>query len=201
MKRLLIAIFFLAPLLSFSQEKERDVYDTLSEKICDYLNKHTEVKVTTQKEAEEFFSNAFLEVAMPMLERLMEIEGVESFDYEAGQVIGKKVGIKLAATCPKYLEIMRPVVKEVNSAETGNIKGTVTEVAQDTYTYLKIKTADGTFKRVVWLTSFDESESLNNDPQKLVGKKVEIKWTATQLFHYKSKTYAAEKVINGIKIN
>lgn len=201
MKRFFSVILFLAPLLSFSQERERDVYDTLSEKICDYLNKHTEVKVTTQKEAEEFFSTAFVEVAMPMLERLMEKEGVESFDYEAGQAIGKKVGIKLAATCPRYMEIMRPVVKEANSAETGSIKGTVTEVVQDTYTYLKIKTADGTFKRVVWLTSFDDSESLNNDPQKLVGKKVDVKWTATQLFHYKSKSYAAEKVINGIKIN
>ncbi len=169
------------------------------------MNRHAEVKITSEKEATTFFSQAFMDACAPLLDRLLEAEGVSSFNSESGRKLGEKIGLKLAAMCPKYLEVMHPViaahVQDNGNSETGTLKGTVTEVTQDNYVYLKLKAADGTQKRVVWLTAFDDAETFNNDPQKLIGKKVEVSWKSAQLFHYKSKSFSSEKVISGLKVN
>ena len=203
MKKIFVLVITTLPLLSLAQEK--DIYDTAAEKMCQYLNKHTEVKINSQKDAEAFFSQAFLETCMPMVDRLLAKEGLASFDQQGGELIGRKVGLKLAVICPKYLEIMRPVINDQlqkdDDTETGTIKGTVIQVLQDGYTYLKLKTSDGTQKRVVWLTAFDDAESFNNDAQKLLNKRVELKWKSSQLYYFKSKSFAIEKIITGLKVN
>ncbi|MES1214855.1 MAG: hypothetical protein ABUT20_04995 [Bacteroidota bacterium] len=203
MKQAIIILVVSFPLFCFAQQK--NIYDTASEKICEYMNKNPDRKITTTAEAEAFFSEAFLDVCMPMLDRLMAVEGVSSFDGESGRKMGEKIGLKLAATCPKYLEVMHPVLKasmnDADDVETGTLKGTITEVTQDNYTFLKLKMADGSLKRAVWLTAFNESENFNNDPQNLIGKKVEVKWKSASLFYYKSKSYSTEKIITGIKMN
>jgi len=203
MKKIVFTIALCLPFFAFSQQK--NIYDTAADKICDYMNKHADTKITSEKEATTFFSEAFMDACAPLLDRLMEAEGVTSFDNQSGRKLGEKIGLKLAAMCPKYLEIMHPVIKaqikDDGNTDTGTLKGTVTEVAQDNYTYLKLKTADGIQKRVVWLTAFDEAENFNNDPQKLVGKKIEVTWKAAQLFHFKSKSFSSEKVISGLKVN
>lgn len=130
---------------------------------------------------------------------------MESFDKESGMVIGKKVGLKLAVICPRYREIMQPVIndelKKGPETATGTLKGLVVQVLQDGYTYVKIKTADGTQKRLVWLTAFDEAENINNNPQTLLNKQVAFKWETKQLYYFKSNAFAAEKIITGLKLN
>jgi hypothetical protein len=167
------------------------------------MNTHSDKKITSQAEAEAFFSEAFLAVCMPYMDRLLEKENLKSFDVQSGRKIGEKLGLKLSATCPKFLEMMRPLVKEVlkddNDSETGSLNGTVTEITQDGYTFLKLKLADGSQKRVAWLLFFDDAENINNDPKKLVGKKVEIEWKSVQLFYPKSNSFGTEKMITGLK--
>jgi len=202
MKKIFALVIAALPLFSLAQEK--DIYDTAAEKMCQYLSKHTEVKINSQKDAEAFFSQAFLETCMPMVDRLLVKEGLASFDQQGGELIGRKVGIKLAVMCPKYLEIMRPVINDQlqkdDDTETGTIKGTVIQLLQDGYTYLKLKTSDGAQKRVVWLTAFDGAENFNNDAQKLLNKRVELKWKSGQLYYFKSKSFAIEKIITSLKV-
>jgi hypothetical protein len=203
MKRIFLLIIITLPVVAFAQEK--DIYDTAAEKLCQYLNTHAPAKINSEKDAELLFSQGFLETCMPLVDRLLAKEGLTSFDNESGLVIGKKVGIKLAGMCPKYLEIMRPVMsdqlKKDDDTETGTLKGTIIQVYQDGYTFLKVKTSDGTVKRAVWLSDFDDAENFNNNPQKLLNKKVELKWKAAKLYYFKSNSFSAEKIITGAKIN
>jgi len=167
------------------------------------MNKHSDKKITSQAEAEAFFSEAFMDACMPFIDRLLEKEGLKSFDEQSGRKIGEKISLKLSGTCPKFMEVMRPLVKQSlkddNDSETGSLNGTVTEITQDGYTFLKLKLADGSQKRVVWLLSFDDAENINNDPKKLVGKKWEIQWKSVQLFYPKSHSFGTEKMITGLK--
>ena len=203
MKKILVLVIAAFPLFALAQEK--DVYDTAAEKLCQYLNTHAPAKINSEKDAELLFSQGFLETCMPLVDRLLAKEGLTTFDNESGLTIGKKVGIKLAIMCPKYLEIMRPVMNDQlqkdADAETGSLKGTVVQVLQDGYTYLKLKTSDGTVKRAVWLSDFNDAETFNNNPQKLLNKKVELKWKTIKLYYFKSNSFAAEKIITGAKIN
>lgn len=202
MKKFFAFLIVVIPFVSIAQEK--DVYDTAAEKMCQYLNAHADTKINSQKDAEMLFSQGFLETCMPLVDRLLAKEGLSSFDQESGMIIGKKVGMRLAGMCPKYMEVMRPAISEQldkKDTETGTLKGTVTQVLQDGYTYVKLKTADGTVKRLVWLSAFDDAESINNNPQKLLNKQVQLKWKAEQLFYFKSNSFSAEKIITGLKIN
>ena len=201
MKKIFISFFICLPAISFCQEK--NIYDTAAEKMCVYMNKHSDKKITSKAEAEAFFSEAFMDVCMPFIDRLLEKENLKSFDEQSGRKIGEKISLKLSGTCPKFMELMRPLVKEIlnddNDSETGSLNGTVTQITQDGYTFLKLKLADGSLKRIVWLLSFDDAENINNDPKKIVGKKVEIQWKSVQLFYPKSNSFGTEKMITGLK--
>jgi hypothetical protein len=201
MKKIFISLLVCFPAFSFCQQK--DIYDTAAEKICDYMNKHSEKKINSEAEAKAFFSMAFMDACMPYIDRLLEKEGLKTFDEQSGRKIGEKISLKLSATCPKFMEVMQPVVKQSlkddNDSETGSLNGIVTEITQDGYTFLKLKLADGSQKRVVWLLSFDDAENINNDPKKLVGKKWEIQWKSVRLFYPKSNSFGTEKMITGLK--
>src|SRR5258705_11930952 len=128
---------------------------------------------------------------------------MKTFDEQSGRKIGERISLKLSATCPKFMEVMRPVIKQSlqddNDTETGSLTGTVTEITQDGYTWIKLKLADGSQKRIAWLLFFDDAENINNDPKKLVGKKVAIQWKSVQLFYPKSNSFGTEKMITGLK--
>lgn len=196
MKKILLLFIIVLPLFSLSQSK--NAIDTAAEKMCDYMNKHTDKKIATMSDAVSYFTEAFVEVCMPMMERLMENEGLTDLDENTGKQIGQKIGIKLAIMCPRYMNVIMPLIKgEAAEGQTGTLSGIVSEVKQDGYTFLKIKSPDGTEKRVVWLMFFEEAESINNDPQKLVGKKVDIEWKSVQLYYSKSNSFGIEKMITG----
>jgi len=201
MKKILIALLACLPFFGFCQQK--NIYDTAAEKICDYMNKHSDKKITSEAEAQAFFSEAFMDACMPFIDRLLEKEGLKTFDEKSGRKIGEKISLKLSASCPKFMEVMQPIVKQgmknENDSETGSLNGTVIEVTQDGYTYLKLKLADGSQKRVVWLLFFDDAENINNDPKKLAGKKVEIQWKSVRLFYPKSNSFGTEKMVTGLK--
>ncbi len=203
MKNLFLLLIAFLPVFVSAQEK--DVYDTAAAKLCDYLNAHSPEKIKSQKDAELLFAQGFLETCMPLVDRLLAKEGLKTFDNESGVLIGKKVGLRLAVSCPTYMEIMRPAINDElqknDNEETGSLQGTVVQILQDGYTFLKIKTSDGTIKRMVWLIYFNEAENLNNNPQKLLNKKVELKWKALKLYYFKSNSFATEKIITAAIIN
>ena len=190
------------PAVSFCQEK--NIYDTAAEKMCAYIGQHSNQTFTTQQDAQMFFAEAFLEVCMPYIDRLLAVEDLETFDEESGKKIGVKIGMKLALMCPDYLKVMRPVMKnEINQRAdevSGTMRGTVASLLQDDYTYIRIKLDDGSLKRLVWLTYFKDAENFNNDPQQLVGKDVSVEWKEVQLYYHKSHSFSAEKIITAIKL-
>jgi hypothetical protein len=151
-----------------------------------------------------FFAEAFLEVCMPYIDRLLAVEGLESFDEASGKKIGVKIGMKLALMCPDYLKVMRPVMKnEINQRveeAAGTLRGTVAAVMQDDYTYIRVKMDDGSLKRLVWLTYFKEAENFNNDPQQLIGKNVSLDWKEVQLYYHTSHSFSAEKIITALRL-
>jgi len=203
MKKILLLLSMSLPFFLHAQEK--DVYDTAAEKMCVYLNNHADTKINSPHDAELLFSQGFLETCMPLVDRLLAKEKMETFDRESGMLIGKKVGLKLAIMCPRYMAIMQPVINDAlqkkTETETGSLRGTVVQVLQNGYTYIQLKMADGSQKRLVWLTSFEEAESVNNNPQKMLNKQVELKWELKQLYYFKSNSFASEKIITGLKIN
>src|SRR5436190_19565337 len=101
MKKIFISLLICLPVFSFCQEK--NIYDTAAEKICDYMNKHSDKKITTEMEAKAFFSEAFLAACMPYIDRLLEKEGLKTFDEQSGRKIGEKISLKLSANCPKFM--------------------------------------------------------------------------------------------------
>ncbi len=202
MRKILVLFLLCFSAVSFCQEK--NIYDTAAEKMCAYIGQHSDQTFATQQDTQMFFAEAFLEVCMPYIDRLLAVEGLETFDEASGKKIGVKIGMKLALMCPDYLKVMRPVMKnEINQRAdeaAGTLRGTVAAVMQDDYTYIRVKLDDGSLKRLVLLTYFKEAENFNNDPQQLVDKKVSLEWKQVQLYFRKSHSFSTEKIITAVRL-
>ncbi|HVZ57944.1 MAG TPA: hypothetical protein VG870_14890 [Chitinophagaceae bacterium] len=202
MKKILFTLLAGLPLACLSQTKT--IYDTAAEKMCEYLQAHPDQPIKSEQDAQALFAQAFLDACMPYVDRLLQAEGLSTFDEESGHKIGYKIGLKLAVMCPAYIKILQPVVKgqmtNSSSEETGTLDGTVTGIVQDDYTYLQVRLPDGSTRRLLWLAYFDQAENINNDPQQLVGKKVEFNWKMIRLYYRKSHSFSAEKMVTGMKL-
>lgn len=197
-------LLLLASVCITAHAQTKTVYDTAAEKMCEYLTQHApDKKDATSKDMEAFFSEAFLQTCMPYLDRLLEEGNLGEFNAESGQKIGYKLGLKLAVICPKYIDIMKPIVKktveEKGDDETGSVQCTVQEITTDGYTFLKVKDNTGVQKRLLWLMNFNGAENLNNNPRNLVGKKVTIEWKYVEIFYTKSNSFGKEKMITSVK--
>jgi hypothetical protein len=184
--------------------------DKASEDICKYMKDNkNKSSIKTEKDATSFFAEAFLKVCSKDIEGLLKEGGIKTFDKAGGQQLGYKIGLKLAANCPEYMEIMKPVIdskieettEETASVVANNIVvGYVKEVFTKEYTYINIKNEENKIEKLLWLENFQGAEKVENNPAMLINKRVRIEYTYKEIYNSTTNTFNNEKVITSLSL-
>jgi hypothetical protein len=200
----LTAVFLLATTVSSFGQKS--AVDRAVNKMCDYIKKNQgNQKLETRDDVVQFFGKAFVAVCSNDLEALMAELGFEKFDKETGEKIGVQIGIKLASTCPDYMEMIKLMMgtntpKAANESNVG-ISGYVESIDKSNYVVINIRNADKKVYKVYWIENFEGAEKLNNNPLIILNRNIKLRYAYKELFNSKDNTFSTEKVITSLSLD
>lgn len=193
-----------ASAFSFAQ---KSAIDRAAIKMCDYIKKdYDTAKPISQSQLSGFFTTAFAKVCSEDLEKLMKEIGEKNFDKEAGKKLGEKIGLKLAMMCPEYMVMIRKSMesepeKKEQSENDFSINGNVESIITTNYTYINVRDESNKVVKLVWLENFEGAEKVNNNPEKLEGKRVYLKYLHKDLYDKRNNSFRTEKVITFLSVD
>ncbi|MCJ8289817.1 MAG: hypothetical protein HRT58_09155 [Crocinitomicaceae bacterium] len=124
---------------------------------------------------------------------------------------GEKIGIQLAYSCPKFLEIIGEMVEEdpdmlndiMDARDEPSMEistGIVSEVKSDDFVTLKIKNISGKKETFFWMQHFEGSSLLENDGRAILQKNVYIEYETIEVYSPKLEDYIDLKIIRFLSI-
>lgn len=152
-----------------------------------------------------------IELGMCMLPA-MEESGMEfsASDVSNMEEIGEKVGVKLAFSCPEFMELIggisedhpdefNELMEEHSSQETMFSRGTVLEVESEKFVMLKILNEDGKKEIYYWMEHFEGSELLYRS-ERLLRKGVKIEYVELEVYSPAIEDYTKIKILKKLKM-
>ena len=123
-------------------------------------------------------------------------------DQAAMTKLGEDIGYRMAFKCPTVLMKMAAVDTETTvTTTTGNgssISGTLQSIEGDDFNLLIVKEASGRTHKLLWLSYFEGSEALSNNPGNFLGKEVSVSYTTYECYSPKIKDYINCKEITSL---
>ncbi|PHR26455.1 MAG: hypothetical protein COA38_14840 [Fluviicola sp.] len=124
---------------------------------------------------------------------------------------GEKIGIQLAYSCPKFLEIIGEMVEEdpdmlndiMDARDEPSLEistGIVSEVKSDDFVTLKIKNISGKKETFFWMQHFEGSSLLENGGSAILQKNVYIEYETIEVYSPKLEDYIDLKIIRFLSI-
>ena len=182
MKIIIVASFLtISSLLSPAQ----DVYEKLAKETCDCITKKALSK-SSKKEIE-------MQLGLCMIASAdANSLSYEVTNKESMTELGKKVGIKMAGICPVVFTYLTEASEEKKHQV---IDGKIKSVVEGEFNYLIVKDDSGREQTLLWLRYFKGSEELQENWDKVKGKKVKVSFENIECFSPKSKAYINQKEI------
>ena len=156
-----------------------------------------------------------MELGVCMLAAMGENDvSIDMSDPGAIESFGEKVGMQLAYSCPKFLEIIGELVEddpdmidEMLDARSSRDQpsfeissGMVAEVKADDFVTLKIKNISGKKETFYWMQHFEGSNLLENGGSAILQKDVYIEYETIEVYSPKIEDYTDLKVIRYLSI-
>ncbi len=161
-------------------------------------------KIKNEADFNKAAENCISTAMMPYLDSFSKDENVpvEELDKEVGAKIGQKMGVKLAKSCPVFLQLVTDYAldKEEDDIVTGTATGLITAVHITDHVYLDIKGSSGKITKVVWLHYFPGADDYKSSPARLKGKKVEVEWLEQEIYFIAKKDFGLVKAISKLGI-
>ena len=197
---LLSAIIFFCGIVSAQKTALEKVVDSS----CKCLN-GLRGKIKNGDDFNKLGQGCIMSAAAPYLEEIAKDEGIsmDSLDSDGGEKLGQKIGIKLATSCPAFLEMYAQYGQneEESSVVKGTVKGTITLVDPSSGNFtLTIKDDAGKLTKLTWLTYFEGADDYKANPLLLKGKKAEITWVQVELYSVKQKDFIVVKEVTGLSV-
>jgi hypothetical protein len=191
-KKLLLILFLGFPLLGSAQG---DDYKKIAQEVCDCI---------TQKDLSSASKKTIeMSLGLCMLESIKNNEmDIEITDGNAMRSFGEKIGVQMAPLCPTvftYLTENNADDKKDNS-EIITVSGKIKSIDENEFLFITVKEENGKEIRMIWLRHFIGSDDHLTNPQKLIGKKVTIKYQPIECYLPKAKGYFAYKEIVELEV-
>ena len=124
---------------------------------------------------------------------------------------GEKVGMQLAYSCPKFLEIIGEMVEEdpdmlndiMDARDEPSLEistGIVSEVKSGDFVMLKIKNVSGKKETFFWMQHFEGSSLLDNGGSAILQKNVYIEYETIEVYSPKLEDYIDLKILRFLSI-
>lgn len=122
-------------------------------------------------------------------------------DAGAMRSLGEKVGMQMAGICPEvFSSFMEDGGGQEEESEMVTITGKVKSVDDGDFLTISLKEDSGKEHKLMWLRYFPGSDEFQDDPKKLVGKRVEITYQSLECYQPKAKIYYNNKEITNLKL-
>jgi hypothetical protein len=147
---------------------------------------------------------------MENMEALMKEMKLKEFNQESGYQIGIEVGKKLAAVCPKFVELSLIMARngkeelapeeledeniQVEDTELGTASGRFVREEGGAQRYI-VLSVDGVEEKFLWLYWFDGADDLLADPSFYLNREVYVEYLDLDMFDGISRSYVPVKVL------
>ena len=188
----------LLALNAFSQ----NYMESIASKSCDCLD-----EVSNESTAEQFnleLGLCMIEAARPYAAELLKDHNIDFDKIDTqGEELGRLIGMKMAAICPKKLVAVANRMSESNSdndSDIVSVAGTVTRVKEGAFVEFSLDEGDGTFNKYSWITKVDSDINLVEEYNNLVGKRVMISFKDQEVFDGRIGEYRNFRVIVSLNL-
>jgi hypothetical protein len=218
MKKIILTLFIAAH--AFAMNAQKSAIDKVANAACECINNNELDPLMTQQDAELFLGQCMGPSIMANMEALMKEMKLKEFNQESGYQIGIEVGKKLAAMCPKFIELSIIMARNANSevepteeyddageqveeeyaeedAEIGVLTGRYVREEGGAQRYIVIN-VDGIEEKLLWLYWFDGSDDIQADPSFYLNKEVYVEYVSMDMFDGISRSYVPVKVLISI---
>jgi len=198
---------------------QKSALDKVANAACDCINNSELDENMTQQDAELFLGQCMAPSIMANMDALMKEMKLKEFNQETGYQIGIEVGKKLAATCPKFIELSIIMARNANEevpleesydesesdseleseyveedAEVGVVVGRFVREEGGAQRYIVIN-VDGLEEKLLWLYWFDGADDLLADPSFYLNREVYVEYVSFEMFDGISRSYIPVKVL------
>jgi len=218
MKKIILTLFIAAH--AFAMNAQKSAIDKVANAACECINNNEIDPLMTQQDAELFLGQCMGPSIMANMEALMKEMKLKEFNQESGYQIGIEVGKKLAAMCPKFIELSIIMARNANSevepteeyddageqveeeyaeedAEIGVLTGRYVREEGGAQRYIVIN-VDGIEEKLLWLYWFDGSDDIQADPSFYLNREVYVEYVSMDMFDGISRSYVPVKVLISI---
>lgn len=199
-KYLTVIISFCCSVSAFTQKNYLD-------KVADSTCKCLEVGKSKVKNAATFDKlgeACFAKGAGPYLDSFAKDENipVEELTNDIATKLGQKIGLKLVASCPVFIDLMAAYSEDEvnNNIVTGTATGLVTAVQISDHVYVTVKDYSGKITKMVWLEYFPGADEYKSNPARLKGRQIEVEWKEAEIYHIVKKDFNAIKAITKLVV-
>lgn len=124
--------------------------------------------------------------------------------------LGERVGMKLALSCPKFLDIIGDMAEEdpegfyelleddVIALESAS--GRVSSIESGDFVTIKVERESGRKETFYWMEYFDGANLLEKGGKSVIGKKVLIKYESIEVYSPKMEDYSTIKVLRSLSV-
>ncbi len=218
MKKIILTLFIAAH--AFAMNAQKSAIDKVANAACECINNNELDPLMTQQDAELFLGQCMGPSIMENMDILMKELKLKEFNQESGYQIGIEVGKKLAAMCPKFIELSIIMARNANNevetteeydeageqveeeyaeedAEIGILTGRYVREEGGAQRYIVIN-VDGIEEKLLWLYWFDGSDDIQADPSFYLNREVYVEYVSMDMFDGISRSYVPVKVLISI---
>jgi hypothetical protein len=212
MKKIILTLFIAAH--AFAMNAQKSAIDKVANAACECIN-NTELDPSiTQQDAELLLGQCMGPSMLENMQGLMKEMKLKEFNQESGYQIGIEVGKKLAAVCPKFIELSLIMARngreelaledvedtiedetvQEDDTELGTASGRFVREEGGALRYIVVN-VNGVEEKFLWLYWFDGADDLIVDPSFYLNREVYVEYVDFEMFDGISRTYLPVKVL------
>jgi hypothetical protein len=211
MKKILTLVAIITCFTTNAQITKDSLLKVLSKEACEEVNKK-DLNTLDKNNAQAEISMLLAPVMMNHLDDIQTVYGGSITDQNTMTKLGMDLSMKLATTCPKFVELslkmasadgMEDKIKKMNTQSDNAedvIKGTFLSLNAGDITTISVAEAKGKTTKLYWLEYFDNADKLITNNKKYLNKKVKVSYTEKSVYDFVRKNYKTIKVIASIDL-
>jgi hypothetical protein len=207
--RTLVALFLLLTTAfgAKAQKAKDSLMKLVSKEVCEEISAK-DLTGKTMDDMQMELSMAFMPVLMRHKDALEKELGVGVISKEGMEKLGQEIGMGLVLECPAFMKVMSASMESGNKpsgktapfsdAPESSIGGTLVKLVPGELTHLLLKDTKGKLVKIWWMDHFEGADDMIDQPQRMLNKKVNIRYTEKEVYSAALKQYVKIKIATGI---
>lgn len=198
MKIKLTVVFVACLFVQTTFAQEDDYMQKITQKACECVSDLS----GTENISSEELGLCMLGEAVKYKEQLLRDHNINMMNIDMeGEELGRLIGLRMISECPDVM--MKMVAMGEDDTEEFEetlyvAEGKIKAISKEEFIVFSLKTDDGRTSKFYWLTFIQSDTDLQNNYEKLKGKKVTIEYDIYEFYDTKLQDYRNYNIIESI---